>query len=121
MRFSGACLRSILANAYRVRRHRIAAGEWADDMKYDIGVAMPSASQSQVRPLLQNALLAAFRIQVRRETQELDVLVLTAPDVQQAGLRASASAGGNMPRGEACEFRALNMNCSGLARVRHVR
>ncbi len=115
MTFSGASLRSILANAYQVRPHRIAAGEWADDMKYDIGVAMPSASQSQVRPLLQNALLAAFRIQVRRETQELDVLVLTAPDGQQAGLRDSASTGGNMPRSEAGKFSAINMNLSGLA------
>src|SRR5260370_17827574 len=114
MRFSGACLRSILANAYRVRRHRIAAGEWADDMKYDIGVAMPSASQSQVRPLLQNALLAAFRIQVRRETQELDVLVLTAPDGQQAGLRDSATTGGHMPPGAAGNFTRSNLNFSGL-------
>src|SRR5260370_36473283 len=115
MRFSGACLRSILANAYRVRRHRIAAGEWADDMKYDIGVAMPSASQSQGRPLLQNALLAAFRIQVRRETQGLDVLVLTAPGGQQAGLRDSASPGGNMPPSRAGQISAIHKNLFQLA------
>ena len=110
-------LRLILANAYQVWPHRIAAGEWADDVKYDVGVTMPAASESQVRPLLQNALLAAFRIQVRRETQEKDVLLLTAPQGRQAGLRDSASTGGNMSRNEVGKFTAINIKMSGLANM----
>ena len=117
MTIRASSLRLILANAYQVWPHRIAAGEWADDVKYDVGVAMPAASESQVRPLLQNALTAAFRIQVRREVQEKDVLVLTAPQGRQAGLRDSASTSGNMSRNEVGKFTAINIKVSALANM----
>jgi uncharacterized protein (TIGR03435 family) len=87
----GIKLHEIVHLAYDVSRVRLVAGNPQADETYEIIAAVPFEQKELLRPMLQQALSAAFGLKVRRETREMDALILYLPKTGTHRLRASAN------------------------------
>ncbi len=103
----GITLRQAVSSAHQIPASRIVAPAWFDEAKYDMVVAAPKGAESDLLPLLQKALEVAFRLRIRRETQETDVLVLRVSKGRTPNVRKPVSSGGSVSR-RSGKFTALN-------------
>ncbi|MBV8894964.1 MAG: TIGR03435 family protein [Acidobacteriaceae bacterium] len=72
----GANLRTILSYAYDISSVQIVIPELIEKENYQLRIWVPSDSPQLLRPLLQDAVAAAAAIRVRKQTKEMDVLLL---------------------------------------------
>lgn len=86
----GMKLHEIVSHAYGVSRVRLAAANPQPDETYEIVASVPDEQRELLRPMLQQALSAAFGLKVKRETKEMDVLILSLPKTGTHRLRVSA-------------------------------
>lgn len=78
IKFTNLPLRTILANAYQVKRYQIEGPGWIDTERYDIVARVPAgATADQAKAMMRNLLAERFQMKVHRETKELPAYVLT--------------------------------------------
>ncbi len=87
----GMKLHEIVSHAYGVSPVRLVAANPQPDVTYEIIAGVPDEQRELLRPMLQQALTAAFGLKVRRETREMDVLILSLPKTGTHRLRVSAN------------------------------
>ncbi len=95
----GMTLRLALANAYRFPTLRIIAPASFDQAKYDFLLSVPRESESFLDPLFRQVLEATFRLKIRRESREADVLILKVAKGRAAKLGKPASSASSMSAG----------------------
>ena len=86
---NGARLRDIVSYVYGVSPARTIVESPLADATYDVSFVVPPGKQNSLSEIAGKALEIAFGLQVKREIQEQNVLVLSAPH-GTAGLRPSA-------------------------------
>lgn len=87
----GMALKTLLAEAYGVPRVTVLTDGPGNDETYQAAARVPIERSDLLRPLLQKGLAAALGISVRRETREMDVLVLAVPEKMKPTLRPGQS------------------------------
>jgi uncharacterized protein (TIGR03435 family) len=87
----GMKLHEIVSHAYGVSPVRLVAANPQPDETYEIIANVPYEQRELLRPMLQQALTAAFGLKVRRETREMDGLILSLPKTGTHRLRVSAN------------------------------
>lgn len=71
-------LRDLLKKAYRIRDFQIEQPpSWFDSQRFDVSATSNGASERQVEMMLQSLLGDRFKLQLRRESRELQAYVLT--------------------------------------------
>jgi len=83
----GIKLHEIVHLAYDVSPVRLISANPQPDETYEIIAGVPFEQKELLRPLLQQALSAAFGLKVRRETREMDALILSLPKTGTHRLR----------------------------------
>ena len=111
----GMTLRMALANAYDVPHTRIFGEMPQEETRYDVAVTVPKERREMLGPTLQRALAECFGLKVRRETREMEVFVLTAPEGAAKGLQRPASSGSSM-RSSRGKMSAVNSSLGILTR-----
>lgn len=86
----GLTLKQAIVNAYGVSPVRLVVPEELAETTYDFLVRLPRERHQSANQELQKALESAFGLHVRRETRELDALVLVAPNGRTPALREVA-------------------------------
>jgi uncharacterized protein (TIGR03435 family) len=84
-------LKSALSLIYNVPLTRIISPTLLQDARYDISASMGDDRNGALLFLLSNAIEASFGLKVHRETREMDVLVLTAPQQSINNLKRSTA------------------------------
>ena len=70
-------LRELIVIAYKVKQYQITGPDWLASTRFDIKAKMPAGSSKDDAPLmLQSLLEERFKLTVRRETKERNVLAL---------------------------------------------
>jgi uncharacterized protein (TIGR03435 family) len=92
----GMNLTALVSLAFDVSPVRVVASSPPPEEAYEVALRLPDERSSLLRPLLQQALEAAFGLKARWETREMDVLVLNVPENETIKLRESKSAMGVM-------------------------
>jgi uncharacterized protein (TIGR03435 family) len=87
----GMKLHDIISHAYNLSPVRVVAANPPSEQAYEIIAKVPFEQRDLLRPLLQQALSAAFGLKVRRETREMNVLVLTTPKNGKTLLRQAVN------------------------------
>jgi uncharacterized protein (TIGR03435 family) len=87
----GMKLHEIVSHAYDVSPARLVASNPQPDKTYEIIASVPDEQRELLRPMLQQALSTAFGLKVRRETRDMDVLILSLPKTGTHRLRVSAN------------------------------
>jgi uncharacterized protein (TIGR03435 family) len=87
----GMKLHEIVSHAYGVSPVRLVAANPQPDITYEIIASVPDEQKELLRPMLQQALSAAFGLKVRRETRDMDSLILSLPKTGTHKLRVSAN------------------------------
>jgi uncharacterized protein (TIGR03435 family) len=82
-----ANLRMLFMHLYHFNAQRIEGPALADTRLYDFFYSVPAARWEEVRPLAQQLVSVALRLQARREERTVDVLVLRAPGGPPAALK----------------------------------
>jgi len=86
----GIRLHEIIRLAFNVSPVRLIAANPQPDETYEIITSVPDEQKELLRPMLQQALSAAFGLKVRRETRDMDALILSLPKTGTHRLRVSA-------------------------------
>ena len=89
---AGATISGVLANAHDVPWTRVVLLTELPGQLYDIAV-IPAGRKDLVKPLLRQALEAAFHLRARRELRERDVHVLTIDKGHDGKLKESGAGG----------------------------
>jgi uncharacterized protein (TIGR03435 family) len=77
VRLAKMSLFELIALAYQIKGHQIAAPNWATMERYDIQAKLPEgASRGQVPAMLQTLLADRFQMKIHRETRDFNVLAL---------------------------------------------
>jgi uncharacterized protein (TIGR03435 family) len=76
--YSAMALRELIIVAYKVKPFQISGPDWINSTRFDIKAKMPAGATKDDAPLmLQTLLEERFKMTVRRETKERQVLALT--------------------------------------------
>jgi uncharacterized protein (TIGR03435 family) len=111
-----ADLRSLLANAYGFQFGRIEGAALDKVEYYDMLLTLPGAKRYEdITPLLQQVICAAFGVKVERQTRDVDVLVLKAPDGKPGVLTETVSSGGSMSSHNKGQFKLIGGSMGQLA------
>lgn len=86
----GLTLRQAIVNAYGVSPARLVLPEELAETTYDFLVRLPRERPQSANQELQKALETAFGLRVRRETREVEAMVLVAPRGRTPALREVA-------------------------------
>ena len=79
-------LHSAIEWAYNVKNYQVTGPAWLNDVRFDIsGRAADSASEPQLRAMLQTLLASRFQLAVHRETKDIPTYVLL---VDKGGIKA---------------------------------
>lgn len=89
----GLTLRGLIADAYGLPWSRVLIPEDLGETTYDVRVRLPRESSESPNQVLQQALGPALGLRFRRETREVDALVLVAPKGRTPALRDPAGSG----------------------------
>ena len=89
----GLTLKSLLSSSYGFPPEFIEAPEWCSQTKYDFTVMTPQNGESEQMPLVQQALVTAFRLKLRREMRETDVYLLQKIPGREPRLQAATTQG----------------------------
>ncbi len=89
----GLTLRGLIANAYSLSWSRLVIPEDVGETTYDVRVTLPREYSESPNQVLQQALGPALGLHFRRETREVDALVLVAPNGRTPALRGSEGGG----------------------------
>lgn len=87
----GMKLHEIISHAYNLSPVRVMAANPRSDEAYEIIAKVPDEQKDLLRPILQQALNAAFGLKVRQETREITVLILSLPKTGSHRLRPSGN------------------------------
>jgi|SRR5262245_5369318 len=85
----GALLITLICWAYEMPGYRVVSDLPASTQQYKMSVVAPPERQDLLHPLTQQALETTFGIRTRRETRDLQVLVLSVPEGAATTLRPS--------------------------------
>jgi uncharacterized protein (TIGR03435 family) len=110
----GVALRDAISNAYGTAGTRIVMDEVLGNTLYDVLVTVPRSQADALHSILQHALETALSLQMRRETREVEVFEMVAPNGPKPALRPSAS-GGGMTRWGRGKATSVGMPLSSLA------
>jgi uncharacterized protein (TIGR03435 family) len=88
-RAKGMSIKNLISYAYSFSTARIIATGPIPEQAYEVTVRIPDERKDLLRPLLQQAMAAAFGLRTWREKRDTDVLILRIPSGQQVLLRAS--------------------------------
>ncbi len=110
----GMDLKSALSSAYGISPTRIVMPEWQAGTTYDILVNVPKEKAARFSTVFQQALETAFGFHVRRETRELEVFVLVAPQAKTAAFHEPAGLAGISRSGKG-SISMINMPVASLA------
>ena len=91
--FWGLTLKALLSYSYGLPPEFIEAPDWCSQTKYDLTVVTTQNGESQREPLVQQALVAAFQLKLRREMRETDVYILRKISGREPSLRAATTQG----------------------------
>jgi uncharacterized protein (TIGR03435 family) len=91
-------LRGMLPGLYSVLPTRITGDALEDKTRYDIWISLPGASREAFQVVARDVISAAFHLNVRKETRETDVYLLTAPNGRPPGLVELQPMGGIFSR-----------------------
>jgi uncharacterized protein (TIGR03435 family) len=70
-------LNFLVEQAYGVRNYQVLGGpSWINEQHYDIQASSDSATEAQMRRMLQGLLADRFQLKIRRETRELPIYAL---------------------------------------------
>lgn len=94
-RAKGMSLKNLISYAFLVPKARIIAAGPIPEQAYEVMVRIPDGQIDLLRPLLQQAMAAAFGLKTWREKREMEVLILRLPAGQQALLRPSEKTDSN--------------------------
>lgn len=112
----GMELKGILASAYSVSHSRMVVPEDLGRTTYDVLVTVPPEKRGSLRQVAQQALETTLDLRVRRETREVDALVLSIPEGgAPPKLRAADEPGGSSWRSDRGEIAGTNMSIGSLA------
>ena len=75
--YYGVTLRTLLAYAEKIRTDRILAPEWFDQNRYDLSTLVPRGRDELRDSLMRQMLAATFEMKSRRETEPVEVYVLS--------------------------------------------
>jgi uncharacterized protein (TIGR03435 family) len=90
-----ASLNMIFGFLFNVSKTRIIGPPSLEDPRYAISASMPDGDNDQFQPILIQAIEASLKLKVRRETREMEVFVLSAPDSNAVTLTPNAAAVGH--------------------------
>jgi len=91
VRYTGVRLKSVLQDAYNVKRYQISGPDWLETQHYDIVARLPEgAAQEQIPAMLQTLLAERFRMKVHTEMRQDRVYALI---VAKNGPHLNAAAG----------------------------
>jgi uncharacterized protein (TIGR03435 family) len=91
VRYTGVRLKSVLQDAYNVKRYQISGPDWLETQHYDIVARLPeSAAKEQIPAMLQTLLAERFHMKVHTELRQDRVYALI---VAKNGPRLKAAAG----------------------------
>ena len=77
VRYTGVRLKSVLQDAYNVKRYQISGPDWLETQHYDIVARLPEgAAQDQIPAMLQTLLEERFRLKVHTELRQDRVYAL---------------------------------------------
>jgi uncharacterized protein (TIGR03435 family) len=91
----GMTLGNLISYAFLVPTARIIATGPILEQAYEVTVRVPDDQKDLLRPLLQQAMAAAFGLKTWREKREMEVLILRLPAGQQVLLRPSEKTNSN--------------------------
>ncbi|MCJ7565243.1 MAG: TIGR03435 family protein [Candidatus Aminicenantes bacterium] len=94
-RAKGMSLKNLISYAFLVSTARIIAAGPIPEQAYEVTVRIPDEQKDLLRPLLQQAMAAAFGLKTWREKREMEVLILRLPAGQQVLLRPSEKTNSN--------------------------
>ncbi len=104
----------ILPLAFHQSPVRILTNAPLPEGKYDFVVAQPNSEGEEMGALLQQAIKSAFRLTARKESKQVDVLLLRVKDPQAQGLVISATPGGSSRSGPGI-IEGINLSIASLA------
>lgn len=84
---SGMELRRAVALVYGISPARVVMSSTLATKTFDFAMSVPGKNSEMLRPLVQQALAAAFGMQVHFEKREMEVLALTTPEKNPSQLR----------------------------------
>jgi uncharacterized protein (TIGR03435 family) len=91
VRYTGVRLKSVLQDAYNVKRYQISGPDWIETQHYDIVARLPEgATQEQIPAMLQSLLAERFHLKLHTELRQDRVYALI---VAKNGPRLTESAG----------------------------
>jgi uncharacterized protein (TIGR03435 family) len=90
----GANARLILSALYDLPPTRMTGQPLESPVLYDLSFQVPGASQTAFRWVAREAVAAALRLKISRETRQTDVWILSKPEAKPAALLDPAYAGG---------------------------
>jgi hypothetical protein len=107
-----ATIRSLAAAIYGVPQVFIEGAAADDPTCYDVSFAVPQAEDQDLRRLLPEMLSMALRIQVKRETRQMDGWILAAPQGKPDALKPPTFSGSQVVHGN---FHMTGMDLSNIA------
>jgi uncharacterized protein (TIGR03435 family) len=91
VRYTGVRLKSVLQDAYNVKRYQISGPDWLETQHYDIVARLPEdASQEQIPAMLQTLLAERFHMKVHTELRQDRIYALI---VAKSGPHLNPAAG----------------------------
>jgi uncharacterized protein (TIGR03435 family) len=90
---TGTLLKSIVTMASRSNVSRMAFETELPDVRYDVRFVMPAGMETQLFPKAEEAVEAAFGLEIVREKRSVPVYVMRAPDGPKGDLKASTGTG----------------------------
>jgi uncharacterized protein (TIGR03435 family) len=97
--FRAMTVRQIVRWAYSARPTRTSDIELDDATRYDVSIALPGATRDAFQQVTRDIVSAAFRVNARKETRDMDVYLLTAPSGRPPGLVEATPTGGILSGG----------------------
>lgn len=114
--FNGITLRECIARAYRIRDYQLNAPEWVNQSRFDIVATIPAGHTDDEFPeMLQRLLTERFKLQVHRETKELQVYGLTVAKNGPKFQESAESNSGASIRASGGRLIAKRIKMAGLA------
>jgi uncharacterized protein (TIGR03435 family) len=111
---SGSTVLGVLSFCYDIPPVRILTNSVMPSGRFDFIVKTPVKQNEVARSWLRQAVEATFGLSARRETREMDVLVLTASSLTPEHLPSTASTGGSSSSSGPGRLQAINQPISAL-------
>jgi uncharacterized protein (TIGR03435 family) len=114
MTLLGTSVLAILSSCHSINSTRIITNCSLPEGTYDYVVKLPAKKDALARRWLQQAVETTFGLTAKRETRELDVYVLTAPDPDAPKLSPTVSTGGSSASSAPGSMRGVNVSVGSL-------